>query len=527
MQEFEKWDKKWEFFQNLKSKQDEVHQKKGELSWALVRDHEAKMEEIDKLIEKEEKKIGLAEKEIEAINKRDKEMRSRKKEVEKEIQDIAKNYDPESERMVELKKIHDDKQRKAKITSRAVEEVQRKILKHEKNLREISKEISKFKSGKCREYEEKRLAREKKQQELELETEALLAQIETSGNHLDNLKTERREAEHSATNAKYEYQSMQNKVNNLKKELHDLESGEKNKLRAFGAWMPGLVEEINRCKKFKVKPIGPLGAHITLSDNVPNDVSAIIEGELGGLLSAFCVNSNSDQMVLSDIFKSKRLPVSPTIITSEFSSEKYDISANRVTSKKYATLVDCIETSNPTVFNAIVDNCQLEKIITIPSVAEAQSILMKEETVPRNLRYAIVGGKHQYFPAPNYKSYYKEYRTRNLLRSSIEELIAQSREQIQLEERQMADCHSRLVKENARLKTNGKMIEDEERKISMIRSKITEKNTLKETLKAEEFAEQPPVRKIETNITDVFDLIESKFVVNQKITLTIHCKVFV
>merc|ERR1719383_842801 len=132
------------------------------------------------------------------------------------------------------------------------------------------------------------------------------------------------------------------------------------------------------------------------------------------------------------------------IITSEFSTSRHDISRNKVSHSKYPTLVDCIEVEDPTVFNALIDNLGLEKIITISSAREAQNLLSNQTTVPCNLKYAVVGGKHQYFPAPNYKSYYKEYRVRNILQSSIVELIEGKNAEVEALKEELAQMKAHL-----------------------------------------------------------------------------------
>ena len=493
MQEFKTWTRKWVFHEQLSTKKNELRQSKAELSWAIVRDRELEIVEVDKLIEKENKKVGLADKEIEAITKKDKDKRAEKKQIEKEIQDTAATFTPEKDRQEELKKVYDEKARKTKQSTREVGEVQRKIGKTEKMLKQVTDEIDKYKNGKCREYEEKRLTRIRKLKEVVAEIEALTAQIETSGNHLNHLKSDKRTTEQAAANAKYEINSKNVKIEKLKDDLRSLESGEKNKLKTYGEFMPRLVSEIQNCRKFEKKPIGPLGAHIVLKDNLPKEMSAVIEGELGGMMTAFCCNSNRDQMVLYDIFKRLKIARKPIVITSEFSTEPYDISRKRVNSDKYTTLIDCIETTDPTVFNTLVDNVQLEKIIAISSAAEAQRILKNPETVPRNLKYAIVEAKHQYFPAPRYRSYYKEYRSRNLLKSSIEELIAEMKDQLVVEQEEADRHRQQQAGLLEKVKSSNQLVEAEERKIRSIRGKLTEKNMLRETLSAEEYAEKPPV----------------------------------
>ena len=100
---------------------------------------------------------------MEQTKKEEKEQRALKKEVEQEIQDIAKTHGPESRRAEELKRVAEEKKRQLQHASRAANEVKRKIDKSTVNLATVSTEIDKYKKGKCKEYEEKRLERSRQE----------------------------------------------------------------------------------------------------------------------------------------------------------------------------------------------------------------------------------------------------------------------------------------------------------------------------------------------------------------------------
>ena len=210
---------------------------------------------------------------------------------------------------------------------------------------------------------------------------------------------------------RYRGNTAQLKINAVKENLRQL-PGESNKLKKFGHWMPMLVAEIEQnAPKFSKLPIGPLGAHITLRDGVPEEVATVLEGELALLWGAFCCNTNADQVLLFHIFNKLKLQRKPLIITMEFTQNRYNITDTKVKSK-YINLIDCVETTNPTVFNAIIDSTGLEKIIVIRDVDEAERVLSNVGSVPKNVKYAVVAGMYQYYPAPNFKSFFKECRPR-------------------------------------------------------------------------------------------------------------------
>jgi len=90
-----------------------------------------------------------------------------------------------------------------------------------------------------------------------------------------------------------------------------------------------------------------------------------------------------------------------------------------------------------------------------------------------------VEAKYQYFPAPNYRSYYNEYRSRNLLKCSIEELIQDKKNALaQLNEEKRKLETSANVNQKNFSEANG-LIRQEEQKINSIRKKKMDKETKK------------------------------------------------
>ena len=100
----------------------------------------------------------------------------------------------------------------------------------------------------------------------------------------------------------------------------------------------------------------------------------------------------------------------PTVYTCPFTDRPHNIQNNRVYSDKFDVLIDYLEIEDVNVFNRVVDDCKLERILFIGTTQEAQQNLSRQELVPRNTLYASVANKYYYYPAPNYKSYHYEER---------------------------------------------------------------------------------------------------------------------
>ena len=116
---------------------------------------------------------------------------------------------------------------------------------------------------------------------------ALNAQIETTNTHSGHLRQEQRQKEEKVTQAMHELNGQKTTVSKTKGELQGLRSSGNNKLAAFGQWMPKLVQAVNSCRTFRKKPVGPLGAHVNMVEGCNEQLSRAVEGELGGLVTAF------------------------------------------------------------------------------------------------------------------------------------------------------------------------------------------------------------------------------------------------
>ena len=145
------------------------------------------------------------------------------------------------------------------------------------------------------------------------------------------------------------------------------------------------------------------------------------------------------------------------------------------------------------MFNRVVDSGQLERILFIPTTGEAEEVLSKPQLVPKNTLHATVANSCQYYPAPKYRSYYKEDRSRGLLKANVEELVEQMKQQLALEEQQEREVEKSNKQANEEKMKHDKLIDAEETKLRHIRDKTRVKNSEIVNLKNEKENEASPV----------------------------------
>lgn len=192
-------------------------------------------------------------------------------------------------------------------------------------------------------------------------------------------------------------------------------------LKRFGYEFEELVQDINRCKDFKVKPVGPIGRHIKLVGKAATDknLADLLETELGkGFLRGFLVASWEDSKVLSALLERhfhRRRP--PSIIIWQFRGQKDDIKHGQVqTNPEMPGMLDFLEFDHPDVFNYVVDYKRIESTIVVDQV-KAQKLFSQIKNVPKNAESAISPDFYRFIPATkgNYASYFMERPRRGAL----------------------------------------------------------------------------------------------------------------
>merc|ERR1711872_1136102 len=103
----------------------------------------------------------------------------------------------------------------------------------------------------------------------------------------------------------------------------------------------------------------------------------------------------------------------------------------------------------------------------IPTEAQAQGLFSSVNTVPRNLLHANVPN-YQYYPAPYYKSYYRQDQTRGVLKASIEEVIAKREEQLRMEETSVSRGQEKVAEANREKKRFKAKLREEEDQVRRV-----------------------------------------------------------
>lgn len=203
--------------------------------------------------------------------------------------------------------------------------------------------------------EQNRKIRNSKIESLEEKKSNFAKQLSTYENHLTNLAANGDSIKSKILEKRGEISVLRQKCQDTENDIKRLENEKTDKLALFGADSRRIVGAIDEhLKKFKARPVGPLGLEIKLRDGISPEVAAIVENELSDILGAFIVESFDDKKTLDKL--QENLKTQCRVIKSGcgFQHRKYDVSNGRCFHDKFSTIYDYILSDHNVVINRMM-----------------------------------------------------------------------------------------------------------------------------------------------------------------------------
>ena len=152
---------------------------------------------------------------------------------------------------------------------------------------------------------------------MEAVKQELEARLQSTRNHADNLQHNNDVANEKRNEIKQKISQATQNIRDNERKMRSIQGQGGSKVGLYGEKMPRLVAEIQKkLSQFQKPPIGPLGIHVEIRENVSKKFVEVIETELGNLLSSFLVDNFQDRRVLDRMARS--VGVNITIITSKY-----------------------------------------------------------------------------------------------------------------------------------------------------------------------------------------------------------------
>ncbi|KAL0874759.1 hypothetical protein Bca101_024464 [Brassica carinata] len=205
------------------------------------------------------------------------------------------------------------------------------------------------------------------QSEIEENLSQLKLEVEKVKASLSSLKEEEKMVTEKASAVGKEIAHIEDKIRerekkqrNINTHINDLKKHQTNKVTAFGGdKVISLLRAIERHhRRFKMPPIGPLGAHVTLANG--NKWASAVEQALGNLLNAFIVTNHEDLITLRGCGKEANYN-NLKIIIYDFSRPRLIIPRHMVPQTEHPTILSVLHSENHTVLNVLVDVMGVER----------------------------------------------------------------------------------------------------------------------------------------------------------------------
>uniref|UniRef100_A0A669DIC5 Structural maintenance of chromosomes protein 6 n=1 Tax=Oreochromis niloticus TaxID=8128 RepID=A0A669DIC5_ORENI len=202
---------------------------------------------------------------------------------------------------------------------------------------------------------------------------------------------------------KLEERNVQASYESKLKRKNQLLASRSNKLKRFGDQMPDMMSAISEAYatgRFLKRPVGPIGACISLKDA---SLAVAVECCLRSFMKAFCCDNYKDEAVLQELMtrfypKGNR----PQIIVSPFSDKLYNIHGRKAYHPEYPSVLDIITATSPVIINSLIDMRGIESILII-KVNKARRV-MQHCRPPKNCREAFTVEGDQVYPNRYYTS---------------------------------------------------------------------------------------------------------------------------
>ncbi|KAI9526947.1 hypothetical protein NQZ68_034617 [Dissostichus eleginoides] len=375
------------------------------MAWSLVRDKEQFVQRLKEDVEKEEsnpkhqENLKLCQTKLTAAEQKLRSVRSRIESGTQEHEALSEGHLRLKEQLKVVSKEHNEQEivyfralNKFKESEREQNFLQEKINKTRTRL-------SGSKDGET-EYskQQKRIVSLRKQLEELEETHSQLN--EEIKNEHQALFTGREERD----KLRLEERNIQVLLESKVRRRNQVLASRSNKLKRFGDQVPDLmisIDEANAAGRFKKKPIGPLGAFISLKDPL---LAAAVEACLRGFMKAFCCDNHRDEALLQEIMRQHYTKGNrPQINVSQFSEKLYNLHGRKALHTDFPSLLDVITVTSPVVFNCLIDMRGVESILIIKENEVARQV-MQQSRPPKNCREAFTADGDQVFPNRYYTS---------------------------------------------------------------------------------------------------------------------------
>ncbi|XP_042357224.1 structural maintenance of chromosomes protein 6 isoform X2 [Plectropomus leopardus] len=404
-QEFLQKKERYENLPSFSEMKEELENLKKKMAWCLVREKEQLVQQLKEDIEKEannfkqQDNLQHCQNKVTQVERRLQCVQSRVESLRQEQESLSEDSHKLKEQMKVISKVHKEQEL---VYFRALNklkqsEQEQNLLQEKINKAKIS--VSLNNDGETEYTKQQKRISSLKEQLAELETECSQLNQEIKNKHQALLK-----GKEERDKLRMEERNIQGLYESKLRRKNQVLASRSNKLKRFGDLVPdllGAITEAYATGRFLKRPVGPIGACISLKDPM---LAIAVECCLRSFMKAFCCDNYKDEAVLQELMcryypKANR----PQIIVSPFFDKVYNIHGRKAHHPEYPSVLDIITATSPVIINCLIDMRGIESILIIKEKEKARRV-MQQGRPPKNCREAFTAEGDQVFPNRYYTS---------------------------------------------------------------------------------------------------------------------------
>ncbi|XP_004523654.1 structural maintenance of chromosomes protein 6 [Ceratitis capitata] len=443
----------------------ETNRKKSEYEWSIVNRLELEISTMEKALADIIRDRDKLEEQAQRKNEIENEHKGEIEECKKIIESCRTEYTEKNEYCQSINARLKEKSNACHGLKCDVESCKKRVSHLESLIADLEQNIAQ--RSKTMGVEELRQRNETELETLTKEQAENKAMSESAKREHEIFVENKSQKEEECRNIRSQIENSSRHIDNLKREITNLQGNKKNRFSIYGHEMQALLEEIDRyyrAGKFSERPRGPIGSYLDVPEQKYRDV---VENQIGGLLRAFLVNNTADRVLLNKIIKQRCPNMHVTIVTAKFLNKVHDVRGGCVRPPQGTCLLyDVIKCRDAVVMNCLIDQLNVDTILLTDNKNTAEHLTMQQEQVPQNLRKIIVATQPalEYFPDPKFRMYSLTIRPARLIQVNVDECIRQREHEYRV-----------AVAEKAELQT---AFEQAQRDLSAALNQFKEKQTL-------------------------------------------------
>ncbi|KAI3653288.1 hypothetical protein MP228_001235 [Amoeboaphelidium protococcarum] len=368
-----------------------IQRAKKEAFWCTVYEIEDKVRQLQEKVDLREAKIPDAQLEVMTHEKQINELTERVRELNNAAEVYKQASDPLLEKKNELK------QYKAQVTNESKNLVNQEL--------EMNSELQRLKTHKAqfdKQIAEERLRTSPEQiaeqrAKKEADIQSVQQQLQEKDIEIDQLQTEltdlnsgnyQEQLDDKIRNATNQLKIIENDKHQLQYQIRNMELNLGNPLAVYGPELLPMLQEIQKLSqqgRFRSMPVGPIGAHIQLTDNT---FVAPINAHIGvNAPFAFIVGSSEDSKLLKKVFTQYKYGIKDMFGNIRFPHDVYvaqydpqfDCSIGMpARDGRYSTILDVMQIDNPLVLQLLVNIFGIEQVILVKERKVGEALMSRQ-----------------------------------------------------------------------------------------------------------------------------------------------------